>query len=190
MVRDGIRLDHPDDLMINDTPDAARRITILDTNNLISFANTVNWRNAKVFLEECGIAPASIRTPEDIIHMMHDTVPSLLDLDAQQAEELRTQDYPTLMSRLRDERGERGDLARQLREALLRVPRNPESVPPELRDNPYLNQLLYSGLSGLISLVDRFAPEGQHPHLLAKIMDTFGISDADLQQAVSAPRQS
>lgn len=177
MMRAGILLDHPDDLMIDDAPDATRRVTLLDTNSLANFTDIVAGRNTKIFLEEYGIDPASIRTPEDIIHMIHTLVPSLLDLGVQETEELREQAYSTLMSRLRYI----GDLLPQLRNALQRLPSNPQSIPSGLRGNRFLDQLLFHGFCNLASLADRCAPQGQHPQLLARIMETFGVDDTDLQ---------
>lgn len=178
MMRDGILLDHPDDLMINDTPDATRRVTLLDTNSLARFTDLVAGRNSKVFLEEYNINPASMKMPEDIIQTMYDIVPSILGMEAQEVEVLRGQDYPTLMNRLRKMSG---DLSFRLQDALRRTPSNSQSIPPELKDNPFLDELLFSGFNTLASLADRCAPEGQYPHGFVEIMDTFGISTAGLQ---------
>lgn len=177
MMRDGILMDHPDDLMIDDSPDATRRVTLLDTNCLAKFTNIVNGRNSKVFLEEYGIDPASLRTPEDIMQMIRDMVPPLLGLGVHEAEELRNQAYPTLMNRLRRMEG---DLSFLLQDALQRLPNNPQSIPPELKGNRFLDQLLFNGFDNLVALADRCAPAGHHPKVFTSIMDTFGIRDTDL----------
>jgi hypothetical protein len=176
MMRDGFIMDHPDDLMINDTPDAARTITLLDTNHLGTFWSMVESRNSVSLLVEYGIDPASIRTPGDVIDLLRDITPHILQLDAPAARELREQDYPTLMGRIR---AVKGSLAAPLHEALRRIPDNPQSIPPELRGNRFLEELLPSGFFLLVSAVDRCAPPGQHPHQLKMIMRAFGINKAD-----------
>lgn len=174
MMREGMILDHPDDVMINDAPNVLRRVTLLDTNFLARFKDVADNRNSRIFLEEYNIDPASIKTPEDIMHMIHELVPSLLQMGPQETEDLRSQDYSALMHRLR---GMQGDLSFALRDALRKLPNNLESVPAELRDNQFLDQLLFGGFDALVSLLDRCAPKGQHPQELLRIMNTFGIDD-------------
>jgi hypothetical protein len=177
MMRDGIALDHPDDLMINDSPGAVRRVTLLDTNNLAQFADVKNGRNATIFLEEHGIDPDSLQTPEDVVTMIRSMTQSILGLTVREATVLHKQRYATLMTRLQEGTG---DLEHSLRKALRRVPSNLERVPPRLRDSLFLDQMLFSGFRAFISLADRFAPEGQHPQAIANMMKTFGIRNTDL----------
>jgi len=104
MLCDGWVMDHPDDLMINDNPNANRMITILDTNMVGSFEETIESRNSRILLEEFGVDPTLVKTPEDIVQILRTIMPSILGLQTQQAEEFRALDYPMLMAALRPAR--------------------------------------------------------------------------------------
>ena len=177
MMKGGIALDHPDDLMINDAPEPFRKITLLDTNNLARFDEVLRSRNPTIFLDEFGLTPDAITTPDHLVTTIRGLVPAILQLGASKTKELQACDYPSLMDRLRPNWG---DLEYPLREALRRIPRNVERLTPNLRDNPYLDHVLYSGLEGLVSIADRFAPDGQYPHAALQIMQQLGVQPADV----------
>lgn len=173
MMRDGIAMDHPDDLMVNDTPGATRRLAVLDTNYLTKLTDIANNRNTGVFLREYGIDPTSIQKQEDLEQTLRGVVPRILGLEAQEAAALQNQDYYTFMERLRGG----GDLLPRLMKSLRRVPRDHRIIPPYLRDNPYLDELLPSGFGGLVAFADKFAPAGRHPRDIMAIMAKLGITD-------------